>query len=214
MPISIVRFDMRRPDFSKASAPDLYAAALDMAAYADEKGMTGITLSEHHGTDDGYLPAPLALAGCMLGRTKNIRIAVAALLVSAARSAGAGRAARRARPGQRRPRRHHRGPRLPPRGVRDDGSRVEAPRQAPRRVSRDPHARVDGRSLRVSRAPRPGHAPPRNGAASSRIRRGAVSGGRAACGAVRASVPAVQRQPGAGRGLPEGLRRGGHGRPC
>ncbi|MDJ0789939.1 MAG: LLM class flavin-dependent oxidoreductase [Myxococcota bacterium] len=81
MPISIVRFDMRRPHFASAGSSELYAAALDMAQYADEKGLSGITLSEHHGTDDGYLPAPLSLAGCMLGRTREIRIAVAALLV-------------------------------------------------------------------------------------------------------------------------------------
>ena len=29
---------------------------------------------EHHGTEDGYLPSPLALAGCMLGRTRRIRV--------------------------------------------------------------------------------------------------------------------------------------------
>src|SRR5262249_55084866 len=38
-------------------------------------------LSEHHGVDDGYLPAPLTLAAAIAGRTKNLRINIAAILV-------------------------------------------------------------------------------------------------------------------------------------
>ncbi len=81
MAIQILRFDMRAPAFSAASAPDLYAAALEMAAWADEKGFDSITISEHHATDDGFLPSPLALAGCMAGRTRRIRIGIGALLL-------------------------------------------------------------------------------------------------------------------------------------
>jgi alkanesulfonate monooxygenase SsuD/methylene tetrahydromethanopterin reductase-like flavin-dependent oxidoreductase (luciferase family) len=81
MPLSIVRFDMRLPAFAKTPRRELYAAALDMAAYADEHGFTSLVLSEHHGTDDGYLPAPLSLAGAMVGRTRRIPISIAALLV-------------------------------------------------------------------------------------------------------------------------------------
>ena len=64
----ILRFDMRAPqkllgtDRPGAATPDaLYAAALDMARYADEHGARSITLSEHHGVDDGFLPSPIAL---------------------------------------------------------------------------------------------------------------------------------------------------------
>ena len=81
MAIHIVRFDLRRPGFVNTPRQELYAAALDMAAYADEHGFSGITLSEHHGTEDGYLPAPLTLAACMVGRTQGISISIAALLV-------------------------------------------------------------------------------------------------------------------------------------
>jgi alkanesulfonate monooxygenase SsuD/methylene tetrahydromethanopterin reductase-like flavin-dependent oxidoreductase (luciferase family) len=52
-----------------------------MAAYCDEQGFHSVVLSEHHGTDDGFLPAPLAFAGCILGRTKRIRVGIAALLL-------------------------------------------------------------------------------------------------------------------------------------
>jgi alkanesulfonate monooxygenase SsuD/methylene tetrahydromethanopterin reductase-like flavin-dependent oxidoreductase (luciferase family) len=81
MAIHIVRFDLRRPAFADTPREALYAAALEMAAFADEKGFTGITLSEHHGTDDGYLPSPLTLAGCIVGRTRRIPVSIAALLV-------------------------------------------------------------------------------------------------------------------------------------
>ncbi|HKJ23877.1 MAG TPA: LLM class flavin-dependent oxidoreductase, partial [Myxococcota bacterium] len=81
MALNIVRFDMRAPSVSPASPQELYATALDMAEYCDAQGFDSIVLSEHHGTDDGYLPGPLAFAGCILGRTKRIRVGVAALLL-------------------------------------------------------------------------------------------------------------------------------------
>lgn len=80
MPISILRFDMRAPAFSPARIEDLYAAALDMSAYADEHGLDSITVSEHHGVDDGFLPSPLVFAAAITGRTKRIRVGISALL--------------------------------------------------------------------------------------------------------------------------------------
>jgi alkanesulfonate monooxygenase SsuD/methylene tetrahydromethanopterin reductase-like flavin-dependent oxidoreductase (luciferase family) len=80
MPISILRFDLRAPAFSPAPAVDLYAASLDMAAYADERGFDSITISEHHGVDDGFLPSPLVMAAALAGRTRRIRIGISALL--------------------------------------------------------------------------------------------------------------------------------------
>ena len=80
MPISILRFDLRAPDSSSARADALYAAALDMARYADEHGFDSVTVSEHHGTDDGFLPSPLVLAAALAGRTQRIRIGISALL--------------------------------------------------------------------------------------------------------------------------------------
>jgi alkanesulfonate monooxygenase SsuD/methylene tetrahydromethanopterin reductase-like flavin-dependent oxidoreductase (luciferase family) len=81
MALSILRLDMRAPSFSPASAPELYAAALEMSAWADEKGFDLISLSEHHATDDGFLPSPIAMAGCIAGRTRRIRIGIIALLL-------------------------------------------------------------------------------------------------------------------------------------
>jgi alkanesulfonate monooxygenase SsuD/methylene tetrahydromethanopterin reductase-like flavin-dependent oxidoreductase (luciferase family) len=78
---SILRFDMRAPGLVRERTRELYEAALDMAAWADGHGFDAITLSEHHATEDGFLPSPLVLAGCMLGRTRRIRVGIAALLV-------------------------------------------------------------------------------------------------------------------------------------
>jgi len=80
--MSILRLDMRAPAFSPASPAELYAAALDMAEYVDGRGFDSVTLSEHHGVDDGFLPAPLPMAGCILGRTRKLRVGVAALLAT------------------------------------------------------------------------------------------------------------------------------------
>lgn len=81
MALTILRLDMRAPEWSPATPPELYAAALDMAEYCDEHGFDSVNLSEHHATDDGYLPAPLSFAGCILGRTRKIRVGVGALLL-------------------------------------------------------------------------------------------------------------------------------------
>lgn len=76
-----LRFDLRVPDFAPTTHAAQYAAALDMAAWADELGFDFIVLSEHHGAPDGYLPAPFTLAAALAGRTKKIGINVAAALV-------------------------------------------------------------------------------------------------------------------------------------
>lgn len=81
MAFTILRLDMRAPDFSPAGTSALYEAALDMAAYVDEAGFDTVTLSEHHGEQDGYLCAPIPLAGLILGRTRRVRVGVVALLV-------------------------------------------------------------------------------------------------------------------------------------
>lgn len=76
-----LRFDMRAPTDGPASAADLYAAAIDMAPWAEANGAAAVVLSEHHASPDGYLPAPLVLASAIAARTTHLPITVAALLV-------------------------------------------------------------------------------------------------------------------------------------
>ncbi len=75
-----LRFDLRVPEFAPTTHARQYGAALDMAGWADRVGLDMVVLSEHHGAPDGYLPAPLVLAGAILGRTPRIALNVAAVL--------------------------------------------------------------------------------------------------------------------------------------
>lgn len=73
-------FDMRAPGWG-APRNELYSAALDMAAFADRIGVDAITLMEHHGSDDGYLPQPFTMAAAMAAVTENVRFVLGAVLL-------------------------------------------------------------------------------------------------------------------------------------
>lgn len=76
-----LRFDMRRPPSAATAAPELYAAALEMSAWADRVGFDSVVLSEHHGVDDGFLPSPVVMGAAVAARTDRILLSIAALLV-------------------------------------------------------------------------------------------------------------------------------------
>ncbi|MGE0879127.1 MAG: LLM class flavin-dependent oxidoreductase [Acidimicrobiia bacterium] len=73
-------FDLRHPPQFATTNRELYAAALDIIEWADERGFTRVALGEHHQSPDGYLPAPLVFAAAVGGRTKRIRAQVSVLL--------------------------------------------------------------------------------------------------------------------------------------
>ena len=76
-----LRFDMRAPGCTAEQRACLYDAALEMSAYADEHGCQGIAISEHHASDDGYLPSPLTMAAAVAAVTSRTPILVAAALL-------------------------------------------------------------------------------------------------------------------------------------
>src|SRR3954452_2112114 len=76
----MMRFDLRAPD-TGASRAELYAAALDMAAWAESRGCLTAVLCEHHAADDGYLPSPMILASAMAARTTTLPITIAVVLL-------------------------------------------------------------------------------------------------------------------------------------
>ncbi len=76
----ILRFDLRNPAFAGVDLADRYEAALAMIEWADQRGALAVSLSEHHASDDDYLPSPLAMAAAVAARTTNIAIAVNALI--------------------------------------------------------------------------------------------------------------------------------------
>jgi alkanesulfonate monooxygenase SsuD/methylene tetrahydromethanopterin reductase-like flavin-dependent oxidoreductase (luciferase family) len=78
-PVTLM-FDMRAPDLG-TPVQKLYEAAIEMAAWADENGLDGINLMEHHGSEDGYLPRPFTLAAAMAAVTKRIHFSLGAVIL-------------------------------------------------------------------------------------------------------------------------------------
>lgn len=75
-----MRFDMRAPE-TGASTTDLYKAAIDMAAWSETRGCVAAVISEHHTSEDGYIPSPMLLASAMAARTDHLFISIAAALL-------------------------------------------------------------------------------------------------------------------------------------
>jgi len=80
MPLFNLSFDMRSPDFGAPTAK-LYAEALDMCAWGDTRGFSYVTVMEHHGAKDGYLPTPFLMGAAVAARTKNLRIQLGAVIL-------------------------------------------------------------------------------------------------------------------------------------
>lgn len=74
-----LRFDMRAPSIG-APPTELYAAACEMAAWAETRGCLAAVLCEHHCADDGYLPAPLMLGSAIAARTKQLMLNLVIIL--------------------------------------------------------------------------------------------------------------------------------------
>ncbi|MDO8365037.1 MAG: LLM class flavin-dependent oxidoreductase [Actinomycetota bacterium] len=78
----MIRYDLRvAPDNARVTHAQQYSEALQMARWADERGFAAVGLSEHHGTDDGFMNSPLTLAAAILGGTRSIAVSINALLV-------------------------------------------------------------------------------------------------------------------------------------
>jgi alkanesulfonate monooxygenase SsuD/methylene tetrahydromethanopterin reductase-like flavin-dependent oxidoreductase (luciferase family) len=76
-----MRHDFRAPAFGPATSAEIYAAALEQYRWADAAGWDMAVLSEHHGIDDGWLPAPLTIAGVILGGSPRIPVFVSASIL-------------------------------------------------------------------------------------------------------------------------------------
>jgi alkanesulfonate monooxygenase SsuD/methylene tetrahydromethanopterin reductase-like flavin-dependent oxidoreductase (luciferase family) len=80
VPQYTMTFDLRHPPQFALTGRELYAAALDIIEWADERGFRRVAFGEHHQSADGYLPAPLVFAAAIGGRTKRIRAQISVLL--------------------------------------------------------------------------------------------------------------------------------------
>lgn len=74
-----IRFDLRRAPHADVSEADQYRLCVEMSRWADERGFSAITVSEHHGVD--FISAPTTLAGVILGATTHARVMINALLL-------------------------------------------------------------------------------------------------------------------------------------
>jgi alkanesulfonate monooxygenase SsuD/methylene tetrahydromethanopterin reductase-like flavin-dependent oxidoreductase (luciferase family) len=75
-----IRYDLRRPPGAATSHAELYAAALDQAAFVDDHALGPIVVSEHHASPDGYLPSPLVFASAVAARTRTAHISLSAVI--------------------------------------------------------------------------------------------------------------------------------------
>ena len=76
------RYDFRAPGADPATRQEIFARAVEQAAYVDAHGMDALMISEHHAADDGYLPSPLLVASAFAAVTSRVPITVSALLVN------------------------------------------------------------------------------------------------------------------------------------
>lgn len=73
-------YDLRNPSAWRSSYADIYRAALEEIVWAEAVGFDSIFVSEHHVTDDGYLPSVFPALAAIAARTSTVRIGSAILL--------------------------------------------------------------------------------------------------------------------------------------
>lgn len=73
-------YDFRNPARWRQPWQEFYRELLDQAAHAEDLGYDSIWLSEHHFTDEGYLPSIPTMLGALSERTSRVRLGTAVLL--------------------------------------------------------------------------------------------------------------------------------------
>src|SRR5579883_2076825 len=74
------QIDFRNPPASGRSFTDLYHAMFRQIERAEQLGFDSIWLTEHHLTDDGYLPSLMPMAAAIAARTRRVQIGTYVLL--------------------------------------------------------------------------------------------------------------------------------------
>jgi alkanesulfonate monooxygenase SsuD/methylene tetrahydromethanopterin reductase-like flavin-dependent oxidoreductase (luciferase family) len=73
-------FDLRNPPPWRQDPGRLYAFNLELCAQADRLGAHSLWFTEHHLTDDDYLPQSLTLLGAVAARTSGVRLGTSLLI--------------------------------------------------------------------------------------------------------------------------------------
>ncbi len=66
-------YDFRNPDPDRPFGR-FYGETLDQIAWAEQRGLDSVWLTEHHFVDDGYSPSPFVLGAAIATRTSRMRI--------------------------------------------------------------------------------------------------------------------------------------------
>ncbi|MET0656874.1 MAG: LLM class flavin-dependent oxidoreductase [Steroidobacteraceae bacterium] len=74
MSVNVLNFDLRHPPEFASTGAEIYAAALDMCAWADEHGFARVGIPEHQQNEDGYISCPLLFAAAVGARTRRIKV--------------------------------------------------------------------------------------------------------------------------------------------
>lgn len=77
-----IRYECRAPaGLSPMSLEEVYETTLEQVAWIDAQGFpVTVNFSEHHGSEDGYLPSPFVLAAAAAAITRHVRILVNVVL--------------------------------------------------------------------------------------------------------------------------------------
>jgi alkanesulfonate monooxygenase SsuD/methylene tetrahydromethanopterin reductase-like flavin-dependent oxidoreductase (luciferase family) len=80
-------FDMRNPVAWRRDPVRLYGEFLALCEEAERLGLDSVWVTEHHGFDDDYLPAPLTLLAAAAARTTRIRLGTGVVVAPLHRAA-------------------------------------------------------------------------------------------------------------------------------
>ena len=80
-------FDLRNPQRWRRDPATLYAEFLELCEEAEGLGIDSVWVTEHHGFDDDYLPAPLTLLAAVAARTSRIRLGTGVVVAPLHRAA-------------------------------------------------------------------------------------------------------------------------------
>jgi alkanesulfonate monooxygenase SsuD/methylene tetrahydromethanopterin reductase-like flavin-dependent oxidoreductase (luciferase family) len=75
-----ILFDIRSPEGGRPTT-ELIQAAIAHADYADDHGFTSISITEHHATDDGYMPSPIVFGAAVAAVTEKVLIRLGAVIL-------------------------------------------------------------------------------------------------------------------------------------
>ena len=76
-----VYYDFRNPPGSGVTTADLYRRTLDQIRAVDRLGYDSVWMSEHHFTEDGYMPSVIAMSAAIAAVTEKLAISQDVLLM-------------------------------------------------------------------------------------------------------------------------------------